>query len=207
MTKQYFYSRLASLLIAFAVSASLHAANISVGKLLPAVAIEDRGEIVLQADGSDAYRPWRSEDTRGRIVVLQHMAARLSSKSTLQNFNDAMEKRAYPPDKVLVTVIVNLDDALWGTKGLVQGELKGNKKKHPQSNIVADKKGVARTLWDLKQQNAAMAILDADGTVLFFKEGKPTEQEANTVFRLIEQRLQTATSASPSSSPTADADQ
>lgn len=107
-----------------------------------------------------------------------------------------MEKRAYPPEKVLVAVIINLDDALWGTTGLVQGEMKSTKKKHPQSNIVADKKGVARKAWDLKEQSAAMAILDTDGTVLFFKEGKPTEQETKAIIGMIDQRLQSFTQAS-----------
>jgi len=182
------------------LSASLQAATISVGKPVPAVVVEDRGEIYLQTDGSDAYRPWQSDSTRGRIVVLQHMAARLSSKSVLQAFNDTMEKRAYPPEKVLVAVVINLDDALWGTTGLVQSELKGNKKKHPLSNIVADKKGVARNAWDLKQQNAAIAVLDANGTVLFFKEGKPTAQDTSAIFEMIDQRLQSSVNATAAAS-------
>lgn len=188
-------TRLLSLLTAVVLSASLQAATISVGNPLPFVTITDRGEILLQADGSDTYRPWQSDGTRGRIVILQHLAARLSAKSILQAFNDTMEKRAYPHDKVLVAVVVNLDDALWGTSGLVQSELKGNKKKHAQSNIVADKKGVARKVWDLKEQNAAMAILDTEGTVLFFKEGKPTERETTAIINMIDQRLQSSADA------------
>lgn len=170
----------------------IQAATIDVGKSLPPVAVEDRGEIYLQADDKDTYRPWHSDSTRGRIVVLQHVAARLSAKSVLKSFNDTMEKRAYPPEKVLVAVVVNLNDALWGTTALVQSELKGNKKKYAHSNIVADKAGVARKTWDLKEQNAAMAILDADGTVLFFKEGKPTEQETKAIIGMIDQRLSSA---------------
>jgi len=185
--------QLAWLCAAVLLGTSLQAATISVGRPLPAVSIDDVGEIYLQADGNDAYRPWQSDSTRGRIVVLQHMAARLSSKSILQSFNDSMEKRAYPPGKVLVAVVVNLDDALWGTSGLVQSELKGNKKKHTESNIIADKKGVARRVWDLKEHSAAMAILDTDGTVLFFKEGKPIEQEAKAVFDIIDQRMKSST--------------
>jgi len=191
------FAQFALLCAAVLLSTSQQAATISIDKPLPAVAVDDRGEIYLQDDGSDAYRPWRSDSTRGRIVILQHMAARLSSKSIMQNFNDAMEKRAYAPEKVLVTVVVNLDDALWGTTGLVQSELKGNKKKHPQSNIVADLKGVARKAWDLKEQNAAMAVLDANGIVLFFKEGKPTEQETSAIFGLIDRHLQMATNSAP----------
>jgi len=191
------FTRTALLCAAALLSTSLRAANIGVGEPVPSVIVNDRGEIYLQTDGNDAYRPWQSDSTRGRIVILQHMAARLSSKSIMQNFNDAMEKRAYAPEKVLVTVVVNLDDALWGTTGLVQSELKGNKKKHPQSNIVADKKGVARKAWDLKEQNAAMAVLDANGTVLFFKEGKPTEQETSAIFGLIDRHLQMATNSAP----------
>lgn len=171
----------------------IQAATIDVGKSLPPVAVEDRGEIYLQADNKDAYRPWHSDSTRGHIVVLQHLAARLSAKSTLKSFNDTMEQRAYPPERVLVAVVVNLNDALWGTTALVQSELKDNKKKYPHSNIVADRAGVARKTWDLKEQNAAMAILDADGTVLFFKEGKPTEQETKAIIGMIDQRLSSAT--------------
>jgi len=194
------FTQLASLCSALLLSTALHSATISVGQPLSSVTINERGEIYLQPDGSDAYRLWKSDNTRGRIVVLQHMAARLSAKSTLQSFNDTMEKRAYPPEKVLVAVIINLDDALWGTTGLVQSELKGNKKKHAQSNIVADKNGVARKAWELKEQSAAMAILDVDGTVLFFKEGKPNEQETKAVIDMIDRQLQPSVNATAATS-------
>jgi predicted transcriptional regulator len=60
--------------------------------------------------------------------------------------------------------------------------------------VVADKKGMARKAWDLKRQSAAMAILDADGTELFFKEGRPTEQETGAILDMIDQRLQPSAS-------------
>lgn len=67
-------SLLVSLFTALLLSTSLRAATISVGKPVPAVAVDDRGEIHLQADGSDAYRPWQSDSNRGRIVVQIHPA-------------------------------------------------------------------------------------------------------------------------------------
>jgi len=176
------------LLVSLWVPLWASAATIELGKPLPPVVISDRGELLL-VDGKPQYPSWNSSSLHGKLVVLQHMAARLTAKSQMQAFNDEMEKRAYPPERVLVAVVVNLDDALWGTTGLVESELTGNKKKHPQSNIVPDKNGVARSAWQLEEKSAALVLLDTDGTVLFFKQGKPTRAERNRVFQLIEQRL------------------
>lgn len=164
------------------------AAAIEVGKPLPGVAIADRGEL-LPVDGKARYQPWHSHALRGQLVVLQHMSARLSAKAMLQKFNDDMEQRAYTPEQVRVAVVVNLDDALWGTTALIESELTGNKKKHPQSNIVADTTGLARKTWGLQEKSAALMLLDRDGSVLFFSEGKVHKAGRDEVFALIEQRL------------------
>ena len=45
-------------------------------------------------------------------------------------------------------------------------------------------------LWDLKPKGAAILILDADGKILFFKEGALTDEEQALVLNLLEAEIE-----------------
>ncbi len=180
------------------LSLSVQATTISVGQPLPPLQIQNHGELLLEGD-EVSYRPWQSEQTRGRITLVQHLAARLSVKDLYKPLNDALEAAAPSPDKFIVTAIVNLDDALWGTSGMAFSEMKDNKRKHPTASIIADKDGAGLAAWKLQEKGGALILLDAEGRVIYFKQGALTEAETEQLVTEIVSRVEASSSAVASS--------
>lgn len=180
------------------LSMGAHAAAVTVGEPLKQLTIDSHGELLLKGEDIH-YRPWQVDDMKGRVVLVQYMAARMGVKDLYKPLNDAIEAADPGKEKFTVTAIVNLDDALWGTSGLANSEMKDNKRRYPTSVIVADKKGAGRKAWQLQEKTGALILVDENGTVQYFKQGGLTEQETA---QLVEQilanvaRLDTSVSAS-----------
>lgn len=164
------------------------AADIVVGEPLPQVAIADKGECVLKGDEID-YQPWQSEALRGQVYIVEYVAARAGVDKINAAFFSALEEASLPADQVGVIKMVNSDDAMWGTSGLVAGEIEKTKRKEPQTRFVIDAEGLAQQKWDLQKKGAALAILDAEGEVLFFKEGGVAADDISRSLELIRQQL------------------
>jgi hypothetical protein len=54
---------------------------------------------------------------------------------------------------------------------------------------VVDSNGLALKKWGLQPKNAAVILLDRDGTVLYFKEGKMSDADIASVIALIQKHL------------------
>lgn len=167
---------------------STFAASIEVGKPLPAITVEERGELFIKGDEIE-YKPWYSTSLKGRIHVFQYMAARMSTKAVNEPFTDAIDAADFPHDKLLVTTVVNVDDALPFTSGLINSELKKNKKKYVHASLVSDEKGVGQKTWGLIKKTSAIALINQEGKVLFFKEGSMTTGEIKSTLKLISDNL------------------
>ena len=100
-----------------------------------------------------------------------------------------MIEERYDPESFYSVAIINRDDAAFGTGFIVSSTLKSNKRRYPDANIVVDGEGKILEAWDLKPKGAAVMILDADGTVLFFKEGALSEQEQSKVLELLDSAI------------------
>lgn len=162
------------------------ASSIDVGLPLPDLAISDRGELILEQD-EFSYAPWQSPGAHGKVHVLQYLAGTLKARSQSKPFTDRLEE-SLPIAGYHVTTIINLDDALWGTRGFVVNEVEESKRKYPASTIVLDESGTGLGAWQLMPKGATIVVLDADGAVLYFKQGGMSEQEIESTLNLI--RLQ-----------------
>lgn len=154
------------------------------GQALPGVRVEELGELKLDAQQL-SYGAWDSSALLGRLNVIQYMAARLSSKSLNKPFTDQLEAAGLPLDRYHVTTIVNLDDALFGTRGFVLSELESNKKRYHLSSIVADAHGLGLRVWQLTPKSSAIIIVGADGRVKFFRDGAMTADEIAAALQLL----------------------
>jgi len=154
----------------WALAVPARGADIAVGTPLPAVSIDDKGELLIDGD-KVRFQPWSTDSLLGKPVYLQYVAARQSASELNQPFSDAVAAAAIPPGQIHVAAVINVADALWGTGGLVAGELKKNKAEHPHSMIVHDADGRGRAAWGLAEKSSAVIILDATGTVLFARDG------------------------------------
>ncbi|MBK6289060.1 MAG: YtfJ family protein [Gammaproteobacteria bacterium] len=154
------------------------------GQALPGVRVEELGELKLH-DEQLSYAAWDSRALLGKLNVIQYLAARLSSKSLNKPFTDQLEAAGLPLDRYHVTTIVNLDDALFGTRGFVQSELESNKKRYYLSSIVADARGLGLRTWQLAPESSAIIIVDADGRVVFFRDGALSADEIAAALQLL----------------------
>lgn len=155
------------------------------GKPLPPLRVESMGEILLEGERM-RYAAWNSAGLQGAPVqVIQYMAARLSSKSMNQPFTDRLKASGFPPDSYHVTTIVNLDDALFGTRKFVLSELEANKRRYYLSSIVADEHGLGLAAWQLAPKSSAIIILGSDGHVRFFRDGPMSEAEIEAALQLV----------------------
>ena len=83
-------------LIALLVFSSLAAADgIGLGRPLPQLSIEDRGELLLEGD-EVTFRPWVLPRGIGKIHVLQYMAATRGASKLNEPFTDRLGEIAVP---------------------------------------------------------------------------------------------------------------
>jgi YtfJ family uncharacterized protein len=172
-------------LLALLCLLALPAAALQKGESLPPLAIERLGEILVEGDDT-RYTPWDSAGLDGqRVQVLQYLAARTSARALNKPFTDRLERSGIPLDRYHVTTIVNLDDALFGTRGFVISELEKNKRRYHRSTIVADEAGQGLGAWRLGKGSSAIIILGADARVLFFREGAMSEAEIEEALEMV----------------------
>lgn len=180
---------------------ALPAEALQPGEVLPPLAIERLGEIRLEGDDA-RYAPWSSAGLDRRIQVLQYLAARNSARSLNKPFTDRLERSGIPLERYHVTTIVNLDDALFGTRGFVISELEKNKRRYHLSTIVADEGGRGQSAWQLAKGSSAIIILDDKGRVLFFRDGALSDAEIDEALALVRAGGEPVTATGPSGGAT-----
>lgn len=176
------------ILLASSLPAFYAMADITLGEPLPPLTIDDRGELVLD-DEEVRYASWQLPDGLGKPHVVQYMAGTMKARAQTRPFTDSLEA-SIPYEKIHVTTLINLDQALWGTTGFVVGKAKSNKRKYPASTIVLDEEGLGQEAWRLSPKQAAVVILDAGGSVLYFKEGAMSEEDIQHTLTLIRQHIE-----------------
>jgi len=176
--------RLARVLLAALMFAAPLAQALQTGEPLPTLAVEKMGEIRIE-DGETRFSPWQSAGLADRIHIVQYLAARMSARKMSKPFTDRLEKSGIPYARYHITTVVNLDDALFGTRGMVLSELEKNKRKYALSTIVADESGRGRELWALAESSSAVIILDPAGRVLYFHEGAMREDDIERAIAVV----------------------
>ncbi len=168
-------------------------AGVAVGQKLPEAQVADKG--VMSLDGrAISYRPWKASAAFGRVLTIYHLAARMGIDDVNKAYIDALIAARLPetlPDSPYKTItVLNLAEANWVTHGIGVSRLEKNQRETPYALFVADEKGAARAAWGLRPGQSAVIVVDRDGTVLFFKEGRLSPEEIRTAVALIRARLE-----------------
>ena len=175
-----------SLVAAGLLCVSAASTALELGGELPALDVPSRGELEINGD-SVRFVPWSTEQiTADTPALIFHMAARMSSDSIIAPLRDRLDKGDYAPGSFQSISVVNLDDALWGTQGLVTSELAKNKRAHPQAVLVADDEGRGLKAWSLEPKGVAVILLNTDGNIRLLKEGKLSEDEVNDIISALD---------------------
>ncbi|MDH4040847.1 MAG: YtfJ family protein [Gammaproteobacteria bacterium] len=162
-------------------------ADVPVGGRLPDLSIAERGELVISGDDVD-YRTWSYPQQPGKVHVLQYLAATRAASNINKPFTDRM-KTDLPKGSFLSTTILNLDEAVWGTAGLVVSELKSNKRDFPNAVLVADEDGAGLQQWQLEKESSAIIVTDPAGVVRYFKQGPMSAAEIDSTLELVRQYI------------------
>lgn len=166
----------------------VQANNIHLNQPLPTVTVTDSGEVTLQ-DGKIGHKPWYSQELKGKVRVLQHIAGRVSAQKMNNDLMVLLGKEKLNPKDYQTTTIINGDDEMFGTGFLIERAVNNGKKDHPGTQVVMDNKGVVKKAWDLKPEDSLIVVLDKAGKVRFVNEGKLTQAQIKEVLDLT-QKLQ-----------------
>lgn len=155
---------------------SFSAKSLEVGNSLPELTIDNSGEITV-VNGKAKYRPWSSSQI-DKITLLQIMRASNESQEVNQSFLDKFSAAFEENSSVdSTTVIISRSiPRLFG--GFVKKELKKNKIAHPRAVMVNDKRAKALETWGIPDTLSVMLLVNSEGKVLTYHEGRlPLEQE------------------------------
>ena len=178
-----------SLVAAGLLCVSAASTALELGGELPALDVPSRGELEINGD-SVRFVPWSTEQiTADTPALIFHMAARMSSDSIIAPLRDRLDKGDYAPGSFQSISVVNLDDALWGTQGLVTSELAKNKRAHPQAVLVADDEGRGLKAWSLEPKGVAVILLNTDGNIRLLKQGKLSEEDVNDIISALDDEI------------------
>jgi YtfJ family uncharacterized protein len=165
-------------------------ADLKPGKTLPVLDIHEGGEISVTSDNI-LKQPWssRSFENKGKVQVIQYVAA--SRKAFKQNkpFNQTLMEKQYSSDQLDTTIIVHMADTVAFAHGIVVKKLADKKIEHKAVNFIVDNHGVGLERWGMKHKSFAIIVLDANGKVLFVKDGPLSEFELESAIELIERHM------------------
>jgi YtfJ family uncharacterized protein len=171
------------------VGASAFSSAIEVNGTLPAFEVPSKGELVL-ADDKIYHQPWSTAQiSKGTPALVFHVAARMSADSIIAPLKERLNQANYETDSFQSISIINLDDALWGTSGLVSSELGKNKREHPEAVLVADTEGNGLAAWQLEQGTVAFILVDYEGKIRYLKQGKLSADDINTIIAMLDEEI------------------
>lgn len=162
---------------------------IEVGGTLPNFNVPSKGELVLKGEKID-HKPWStSQIATGSPALIFHVAARMSSDGIIAPLKERLNAREFEPGSFQSISIINLNDALWGTSGLVSSELGKNKHEHPEAVLVADEKGAGINAWELSKGTVSFILVDHQGKIRYLKEGKLSAADIDTIMTLLDEEI------------------
>jgi YtfJ family uncharacterized protein len=166
----------------------VHSQAPALDQALPAVVIEERGELLLEDDEFN-FRPWRSDVNPGSVHVLQYFPATKAASKIFEPFTDRLQE-SLEPGSYHVSTIINLAAALWGTTGFVVSEVKASKREFPLATIVLDEEGIGASTWELGKKGALLAISDSRGRVRYLAREALTEEQINSQLNWIRAEIE-----------------
>jgi predicted transcriptional regulator len=141
---------------------------------------EAGGEIVITEQGDLVLHPWSYQVEKSKPHVIQYMPGTLAGKEAFNSVTDRM-KAELDPLSYKFTVIVDLNDAAWGTKALVQRRVNNNKKAYPLASFIVDEKGIGKQKWQ-SDATGLMLLTSPDGVIRAKLDSKSSAQDFAAFF-------------------------
>lgn len=178
----------AALILMMLMPVSVLAHNLSLDQRVPAVGVNDKGELLLQQN-KFSYRNWNSAQLSGKVRVIQAIAGRSSAKEMNAGLIEAIKAAKFPHNSYQTTTIINSDDAIPGTGMFVRSSVQSSKQQFPWSQFIVDSEGNVQKAWQLQQAGSAIVVLDKTGRVRFVHDGALSLQQVQQVIALLKTLL------------------
>ena len=175
---------------AFLESDAVKGISFKPGQALPHLDIQEGGEFYI-GENEIVKRPWSSKcfEEKGKVQVVQYVADNRGATRQNKLFNDTLINRHFSSEQLDTTVIVHMADTMGFVQGFVVKKIAKNKEKYKTINFVVDDHGEGLQRWGMKHKSSAIIVLDAEGKVLFAKDGPLSESEVESTIGLIESQM------------------
>ena len=178
-----------SLVFAFSVMILAPAWALPEGSELPALSVTSGGEFVF-VDGKGAYQPWNSEHAPRRLSLVQVLAASTKAATLNEDFFDLLETREYADEELQSTILIVSKKIPGPFRGFVKSNLKKNKKLYPESVLIDDRAGISWETWAPNEDLSTIILVDENRKVLFYQEGKLSDENTEVLLQLIATKVQ-----------------
>jgi len=164
---------------------------LKIGEKLPTVKIQksdDAGELVINGD-KITYKDFDSTTLTGKVRSVLYIAGRTGASKLNKPYTNKLTDADFKIADYQTVTIVNLNDAMWGTGGLVRSDVKDNKLKFPKQMFILDEDGVGRKIFGFKKESYAVILIDKDGKILAYKDGALTDKEIDEYLNIIKSKI------------------
>ncbi len=161
-------------------SSALLAYGIEVGEVPSAVVLQGKD------GGKVAGGKFDTRSLKGKVTAVFYVDPDVKDKN--QALVDALANAKLNHDKYQSVAIVNLA-ATWKPNFVIEAILKRKQHKYPKALYVKDRRKVLVKRWGLKDDDSDILVFDADGKLIFKKEGKLSNEEIAEVLKLIKSRI------------------
>ena len=153
---------------------------IEIGTIPPKVELKEK--LGGKLDGT----PWSSEELQGKVSVFFYVDP--DEKDTNNDASEALNKEKFPDDTYQSFGIINMA-ATWMPNFAISSALKKKQKRYPKTIYVRDYKKVLVHEWNIADDSSDVLAFDKKGVLIFRKDGKLTEEEIQTLIKVIRDHL------------------
>lgn len=166
------------ILLSLLLSLSLSA--LEVGQTLPNVVLDgDKG-------GRVTGEAWSSTELTGKVHLIFYVDP--DEKDLNNDLSDAVKAAELDRSRYASVAIINMA-ATWKPNFAINAALKSKQEKFPHTVYVKDMDKYGVQAWNVADDNSDIIVLDKEGAVLFYHEGKVEGDQINRVIEIIKEHM------------------
>lgn len=160
---------------------ALNLSAITVGEVPKKVVIDGENGGAVKGDVA-----WDSSSIKEKVYILFYIDP--DEKDTNEHFSKKLKAKKYDTQNYGSIAIVNLA-ATWKPNFVIESILAKKQKEYTNTIYVKDKNSVLVNEWEIADNASDILLFSKEGKLLFYKSGRLSDGDIETVFRLIEENL------------------
>jgi len=145
--------------------------------------------VVINGDNGGLLKggAWDSNMLKDKVYVMFYVDP--DEKDVNEEFSQALKVKKYREKGDFGSIAVINMAATWKPNFAIEAVLKTKQKEFPKTIYVKDKDKILVKEWELGDDASNIVIFSKNGTVLFYKSGKMSEDDTKKAFKLIEANI------------------